>query len=70
MLLAKDGKPIQMGEKVWCRARGGKQEGVVEAIFLNQDEIDKAGNLGVSVKHPPKVSSGINSFFCQLTGSL
>ncbi|KAA1467237.1 hypothetical protein DENSPDRAFT_832234 [Dentipellis sp. KUC8613] len=54
-VFAKDGQPIHEGQKVWSRARGGRQEGVVEKIFLTEEDIAKAGDLGVSVKHPPKV---------------
>ncbi|KAI0064935.1 hypothetical protein BV25DRAFT_1852009 [Artomyces pyxidatus] len=51
----KNGEPIEVGDKVWSRARGGKQEGEAEAILIDQHDVKNAGDLGVSVKNPPKV---------------
>ncbi|TFY78597.1 hypothetical protein EWM64_g5420 [Hericium alpestre] len=51
----RDGQPIHVGEKVWSHLRGGRQEGVVEAVLLSQEDIHNVGDIGVVIKHPPKV---------------
>lgn len=51
----KQGEPIQVGDTVTTRIRGGKHEGKVEAIVQNEQDIKEAGGLGINVKNPPKV---------------
>lgn len=46
----KQGQPIQEGDNVWTRARGGKREGTVEKVVTSKSEADEEG-----VKNPPKV---------------
>lgn len=46
----KNGEPIQPGDHVFARSRGGRHEGEVEKVVTSQEEAEKEG-----VKHPPKV---------------
>ncbi|KAL1841236.1 hypothetical protein VTJ49DRAFT_7304 [Mycothermus thermophilus] len=46
----KNGEPINVGDHVFSRARGGAHEGDVEKIVTTKEEAEKEG-----VKHPPKV---------------
>lgn len=47
----KDGKPIEQGDSVWTRIRGGRHEGEVEQVATTGQEAKDA-----NVKNPPKVS--------------
>jgi hypothetical protein len=47
----KDGKPIEQGDSVWTRIRGGRHEGEVEQVATTEQEAKDA-----NVKNPPKVS--------------
>lgn len=49
----KHGSEIQEGDTVFTKIRGGKREGVVEAIVHDPEEAKKVE--GVEVKNPPKV---------------
>ncbi|KAI8959530.1 hypothetical protein F5Y11DRAFT_301682 [Daldinia sp. FL1419] len=46
----KQGQPIQEGDTVWTKARGGRHEGEVDRIVESNAEAKEAG-----VKNPPKV---------------
>ncbi|KAK4032263.1 hypothetical protein C8A01DRAFT_41299 [Parachaetomium inaequale] len=46
----KQGEPINEGDHVFARSRGGRHEGEVEKIVTTKEEAEKEG-----VKHPPKV---------------
>ncbi|KAH6615953.1 hypothetical protein B0J18DRAFT_438545 [Chaetomium sp. MPI-SDFR-AT-0129] len=46
----KNNEPIQPGDHVFARSRGGRHEGEVEKVVTSQKEAAKEG-----VKHPPKV---------------
>ncbi|KAL7935185.1 hypothetical protein V8C35DRAFT_298720 [Trichoderma chlorosporum] len=46
----KEGQPIQEGDEVWTRIRGGKRQGEVEDIVYTEEEAKSA-----DVKNPPKV---------------
>ncbi|KAI0836833.1 hypothetical protein F5Y06DRAFT_304945 [Hypoxylon sp. FL0890] len=46
----KQGEPIQEGDTVWTKARGGKREGEVDKVVNTAEEAKEAG-----VKNPPKV---------------
>ncbi|EIM90750.1 uncharacterized protein STEHIDRAFT_48623, partial [Stereum hirsutum FP-91666 SS1] len=55
----KDSLPIEPGDTVWSKSRGGKHEGVVEHVLETPEDVERAADAGklqgVSVKHPPKV---------------
>ncbi|KAI0895079.1 hypothetical protein F4806DRAFT_469846 [Annulohypoxylon nitens] len=46
----KQGEPINEGDHVWTKIRGGRREGDVEQVIETADEAKEAG-----VKNPPKV---------------
>ncbi|OTA99960.1 hypothetical protein M426DRAFT_268406 [Hypoxylon sp. CI-4A] len=46
----KQGQPIEEGDKVWTKARGGRHEGQVEQVVRSAGEAEEAG-----VENPPKV---------------
>jgi hypothetical protein len=46
----KNSQPINEGDIVWTRIRGGKREGKVENIATTQEEAEREG-----AKNPPKV---------------
>jgi hypothetical protein len=46
----KQGEPINEGDHVWTRFRGGRREGDVQKIVTTEKEGEKEG-----VKNPPKV---------------
>lgn len=48
----KAGKPIEHGDHVWTRIRGGRREGDVEQVATTDQEAKDA-----NIKNPPKVSS-------------
>jgi len=47
---SKEGKPINEGDHVYTKIRGGRHEGDVEKIVTTEDEAVAEG-----VKNPPKV---------------
>ncbi|KAK7732922.1 hypothetical protein SLS57_000865 [Botryosphaeria dothidea] len=47
---SKEGQPIEEGDHVSTKIRGGRHEGDVEQVVITQDEAEKAG-----VQNPPKV---------------
>ncbi|KAL1635460.1 hypothetical protein SLS58_010217 [Diplodia intermedia] len=47
---SKEGQPIDEGDHVYTRIRGGRHEGDVEAVVTTQKEAEDA-----DVKNPPKV---------------
>lgn len=47
----KTGQPIQEGDHVWTKIRGGRHEGDVDRVVETDKEARDAG-----VKNPPKVS--------------
>ncbi|KAK3313188.1 hypothetical protein B0H66DRAFT_387657 [Apodospora peruviana] len=49
-LTDKNSEPINVGDHVYTRARGGRHEGDVERVVITEKEAEKEG-----VKHPPKV---------------
>ncbi|KAM7198740.1 hypothetical protein V8F20_006055 [Naviculisporaceae sp. PSN 640] len=49
-VLDKQGVPIKEGDEVFTPFRGGKHEGKVDKIILNEEDAHKEG-----VKNPPKV---------------
>ncbi|KAF2256363.1 hypothetical protein BU26DRAFT_445100 [Trematosphaeria pertusa] len=49
-VLSKQGEPIQEGDHVYTKIRGGRHEGDVEKIVTTKEEADQEG-----VKNPPKV---------------
>ncbi|KAK5993787.1 hypothetical protein PT974_07224 [Cladobotryum mycophilum] len=46
----KNSEPIQEGDHVWTRFRGGRREGNVENIVTDEEQAKKE-----DVKNPPKV---------------
>ncbi|GAB1317898.1 Hypervirulence associated protein TUDOR domain-containing protein [Madurella fahalii] len=46
----KNGEPINEGDHVFARSRGGRHEGEVEKIVTTEEDAKQEG-----VKHPPKV---------------
>lgn len=46
----KNSRPIEKGDDVWTRIRGGKHEGQVDDVVTTEQEAKDAG-----VKRPPKV---------------
>ncbi|KXX74793.1 hypothetical protein MMYC01_203295 [Madurella mycetomatis] len=46
----KNGEPINEGDHVFARSRGGRHEGEVEKIVTTEEDAKEEG-----VKHPPKV---------------
>ncbi|KAE9406086.1 hypothetical protein BT96DRAFT_972095 [Gymnopus androsaceus JB14] len=46
----KQGNPIDVGDEVVTKMRGGKRQGVAEDIVMSEEEAKEKG-----VKHPPKV---------------
>ncbi|KAK1766535.1 hypothetical protein QBC33DRAFT_103600 [Phialemonium atrogriseum] len=46
----KNSEPINEGDHVWTKIRGGRHEGDVQKIVTTEAEAKKEG-----VKHPPKV---------------
>ncbi|KAI0069804.1 hypothetical protein K474DRAFT_1777144 [Panus rudis PR-1116 ss-1] len=52
---SKEGEPIEVGDNVSTRFRGGKREGEVEAVITSQKDLEETGDIGLSVKNPPKV---------------
>lgn len=46
----KEGKPIQVGDEVAGKRRGGKQTGVVKKVISTKEQAKEAG-----VRDPPKV---------------
>ncbi|GJE85631.1 hypothetical protein PsYK624_017100 [Phanerochaete sordida] len=50
----KNGEPIQEGDKVITRFRGGRREGVVEQIVMDDADASKVSG-DVNIKNPPKV---------------
>ncbi|KAI9067728.1 hypothetical protein FKP32DRAFT_1619922 [Trametes sanguinea] len=51
-----EGRIINIGDEVETKYRGGKRQGEVEAIFDNEQDVEKQGSdLGVKVVNPPKV---------------
>ncbi|KAK9777760.1 hypothetical protein SCAR479_05443 [Seiridium cardinale] len=55
----KTGEPIEEGDHVYTKIRGGRHEGDVEKIVTSTAEAKKEG-----VKNPPKV--GASSFFSSM----
>ncbi|KAF2273226.1 uncharacterized protein EI97DRAFT_384031 [Westerdykella ornata] len=49
-VLSKQGEPIEVGDHVYTKIRGGRHEGDVEKIVRTEEEAQAEG-----VKHPPKV---------------
>lgn len=49
-IVDKEGEPIEIGDEVATKMRGGKRTGVVADIVATQEEADRKG-----VKNPPKV---------------
>jgi len=47
----KDGVPINEGDAVWTKFRGGKREGEVDKVVTTEKQADSE-----HVKNPPKVS--------------
>ncbi|KAL2163241.1 hypothetical protein VTH06DRAFT_5297 [Thermothelomyces fergusii] len=43
-------EPINVGDHVYARSRGGRHEGDVEKIVTSKEDAEEEG-----VKHPPKV---------------
>ncbi|KAI9150146.1 hypothetical protein HJFPF1_09901 [Paramyrothecium foliicola] len=52
----KNGNPIQEGDQVWTKMRGGKHEGQVDKIVTSKEEADAEG-----VKNPPKSEADLYS---------
>ncbi|EON62673.1 hypothetical protein W97_01897 [Coniosporium apollinis CBS 100218] len=48
---SKEGEPINEGDHVYTKYRGGRHEGDVEKIVTTKEEAEEEG-----VKNPPKVS--------------
>ena len=46
----KSSQPINEGDEVWTRIRGGKREGTVEEVIVSEKQAKEA-----DVKNPPKV---------------
>ena len=61
----KNNQPIQVGDEVWTKIRGGKHEGTADKIVMTNEEAQKEG-----VKNPPKVSSGFTPTMMSLIGLL
>ncbi|TBU27494.1 hypothetical protein BD309DRAFT_931428 [Dichomitus squalens] len=52
----KEGQPIEVGDTVETKFRGGKRTGKVEAVIENQHDLkERDDTLNVDVKNPPKV---------------
>ncbi|KZV74122.1 hypothetical protein PENSPDRAFT_236748 [Peniophora sp. CONT] len=53
----KTGKPINIGDTVSTRIRGGKRTGEVEDVLLDQADADLYNNEGnlIKIQNPPKV---------------
>ncbi|KAI0706497.1 hypothetical protein C8Q76DRAFT_818918 [Earliella scabrosa] len=51
----KEGRPIEVGDTVGTKFRGGKREGQVEAVLENERDVQDHASDGVSIKNPPKV---------------
>ncbi|CAI9630630.1 hypothetical protein GT037_003506 [Alternaria burnsii] len=49
-VVSKSGEQIEEGDHVYTRTRGGRHEGNVNKIVMDQEEADAE-----DVKHPPKV---------------
>ncbi|KAF2184451.1 hypothetical protein K469DRAFT_709213 [Zopfia rhizophila CBS 207.26] len=49
-VLSKQGEPIEEGDHVYTKIRGGRHEGDVEKIVTTEEEAKKE-----NVKNPPKV---------------
>lgn len=49
-IVDKEGEPLEIGDEVSTKIRGGKRTGVVSDIVTTQEEADKK-----AVKNPPKV---------------
>jgi hypothetical protein len=49
-IIDKKGEPIEIGDEVATKIRGGKRTGVVADIVATKEEADRKG-----VKNPPKV---------------
>ncbi|KAG8834614.1 hypothetical protein FRC17_008095 [Serendipita sp. 399] len=49
-IVDKEGEPIEIGDEVATKMRGGKRTGVVADIVTSKEEADRKG-----VKNPPKV---------------
>ncbi|CAD6445442.1 1266da5c-8735-4406-8b5c-562f5489a98a [Sclerotinia trifoliorum] len=49
----KKGNPINEGDTVYTKARGGKREGEVEEIIMTQEDAKTSSKE--NVKNPPKV---------------
>lgn len=49
-IVDKTGEPIEIGDEVATKIRGGKRTGVVADIVATKEEADRKG-----VKNPPKV---------------
>ncbi|KAF2266658.1 hypothetical protein CC78DRAFT_122354 [Lojkania enalia] len=49
-VLSKQGEPIEEGDHVYTKIRGGRHEGDVENVVKTEDEAKEYG-----VKHPAKV---------------
>jgi hypothetical protein len=59
----KNAEPINEGDHVFARSRGGRHEGEVEKIVTSKEEAEKEG-----VKHPPKVCTGQTRLQTRLGG--
>jgi hypothetical protein len=49
-VLSKQGEPIQEGDHVYTKIRGGRHEGDVEKVVTTKEEAEEE-----NVKNPPKV---------------
>ncbi|KAG8854922.1 hypothetical protein FRB91_002982 [Serendipita sp. 411] len=49
-IVDKQGEPIEIGDEVATKMRGGKRTGIVSDIVASEEEADRKG-----VKNPPKV---------------
>ncbi|KAG8798819.1 hypothetical protein FRC16_006485 [Serendipita sp. 398] len=49
-IVDKQGEPIEIGDEVATKMRGGKRTGIVSDIVASEEDADKKG-----VKNPPKV---------------
>ncbi|TCD60336.1 hypothetical protein EIP91_010345, partial [Steccherinum ochraceum] len=52
---SKDGQPIEAGDTVFTKIRGGKREGKVEHVIADEEDLKEAGGVGVRIVNPPKV---------------
>ncbi|CAL1715866.1 unnamed protein product [Somion occarium] len=55
VIQSKEGEPIEVGDTVSTRFRGGQRSGEVEAVIKDQKGLENAGDLDVNVKNPPKI---------------